>query len=184
MDYFENIVMKIIEMDNKWVKQSVKVNLTKEEKRKVGKHSIPRPEIDIVSYKVCDNTLELWEVKSFLDSRGVMFDEVNKRYDISQGIYKILTSDRYRKIVTKRLVEDWVKKGLILPNPEVKVGLAAGKLERKNESKITDYFARRGWLHMTPKDIYEGLKRLEKSRYENDPYIIASKIIFRNIDNG
>ena len=41
MDYFENIVMKIIEMDNKWVKQSVKVNLTKEEKRKQG--NIPSP---------------------------------------------------------------------------------------------------------------------------------------------
>ena len=182
MDYFENIVMKIIESDNKWVRQSVKVNVTKEEKRQIGKPSIPRPEIDIVSYQVCKNILEIWEVKSFLDSPGVRFEELKMKHDIPKGRYKILTSDKYREIVIKRLVNDWVEQGLILPDPIVKIGLAAGKTNSKDEPKIIDYFKERDWVLLTPNDIFQGLKKLENSQYENDPYIIASKIIFRNLD--
>ena len=182
MDYFENIVMKIIESDNKWVRQNVKVNLTKEEKCYIGKPSIPRPDIDIVSYQVSKNTLEIWEVKSFLDSPGVKFSEINMQYDVSEGRYKILTSNKYREIVINRLITDWNREGLILANPTVKIGLAAGKINLKDESEIIDYFKKRNWILMTPKDIFQGLKKLENSRYENDPYIIASKIIFRNLN--
>lgn len=81
MDYFENIVFKIIESENKWVRQNVKVNLTVQEKRATGKHSIPRPDIDIVPYNAKTNVLEFWEVKSFLDSSGVKFSEIDNEYE-------------------------------------------------------------------------------------------------------
>ena len=182
MDYFENIVMKIIESDNKWVRQNVKVNLTKEEKRRIGKPSIPRPDIDIVSYQVSNNIIEIWEVKSFLDSPGVKFSEINMQYDVPEGRYKILTSHKYRDIVINRLIIDWSREGLILPNPTVKIGLAAGKINIKDDIKIINYFKNRSWLLLKPENIFQGLKKLENQSYENDPYIIASKIIFRNLD--
>lgn len=43
-DHFENIARTLLEAEGYWVAQSFKVNVTKEEKRQIGKHSIPRPE--------------------------------------------------------------------------------------------------------------------------------------------
>jgi len=182
MDYFENIILKIFKSDDKWVRQNVKVDLTKEEKRFIGKSSIPRPDIDIVTYQVLKNTIEIWEVKSFLDSTGVKFSELSMVNDIPEGRYKILTSKKYRKTVISRLLIDWCNKGLILPNPIVKIGLAAGKIHSKDKLKIIEYFKNKGWLLLTPSSIFQRLKKLEAIPYENDPYVIASKIIFRNMD--
>ncbi|WP_176465369.1 MULTISPECIES: hypothetical protein [unclassified Pseudomonas] len=71
MDYFESIIKTLLESESYWVRQSFKVNLTKEEKRNVGKHTIPRPEIDLLAYKPNQNKILAIEVKSFLDSSGV-----------------------------------------------------------------------------------------------------------------
>lgn len=71
MDYFESIIKTLLESESYWVRQSFKVNLTKEEKRNVGKHTIPRPEIDLLAYKSNQNKVLAIEVKSFLDSSGV-----------------------------------------------------------------------------------------------------------------
>ena len=48
MDYFEATVARILEQEGYWVRQGVRVELTKPVKRVLGKHSLPRPEIDIV----------------------------------------------------------------------------------------------------------------------------------------
>lgn len=71
MDYFESIIKTLLESESYWVRQSFKVNLTKEEKRNVGKHTIPRPEIDLLAYKPNQNKILAIEVKSFLYSSGV-----------------------------------------------------------------------------------------------------------------
>ena len=42
MDYFESIVKTLLENEGYWTRQSYKVNVTKEEKRQIGKHTIPR----------------------------------------------------------------------------------------------------------------------------------------------
>ncbi len=55
MDYFENLVKRLFESEGYRVKQSVKVNLTKSEKKELGKPGIPRPEIDLVGYKPLEN---------------------------------------------------------------------------------------------------------------------------------
>ena len=136
MDYFENIVATIFEKEGKWVRQNVKIDLTKAEKAKTGKHTIPRPDLDIVSYHPGRNEIEIWEVKSYLDSIGVQYREVSKESEETEGRYKILTSKNYRNIIIKRLVEDWTKLGVILKNPSVKIGLAAGKIKKSDEQKI------------------------------------------------
>lgn len=49
MDYFESIISTLLEAEGYWVRKSFKVNLTKDEKRQIGKHSIPRVEIDLLA---------------------------------------------------------------------------------------------------------------------------------------
>ena len=42
MDHFESIISTLLEAEHHWVRRSFKVIVTKEEKRRVKKHSIPR----------------------------------------------------------------------------------------------------------------------------------------------
>jgi hypothetical protein len=59
VDAFEQLVSEILWMTGFWVRTSVKVELTKEEKRLIGRHSAPRWELDIVGYSARDNVLPL-----------------------------------------------------------------------------------------------------------------------------
>jgi hypothetical protein len=70
MDHFENIISTLLEAEGYWVRRSFKLNVTKEEKRQIGKHSIPRPEIDLLALHYSRNELLALEAKSFLDSPG------------------------------------------------------------------------------------------------------------------
>ena len=49
MDNFEGIIRTLLEADHFWVQSSFKVELTPEERRHSGKHSMPRPELDLLS---------------------------------------------------------------------------------------------------------------------------------------
>ena len=73
MDAFEQLVSEILWMEGYWVRTSVKVELTKEEKRLIGRHSSPRWELDIcmMAYKGGENLLRVVECKSYIDSTGV-----------------------------------------------------------------------------------------------------------------
>ena len=73
MDAFEEIAGLLLNNDKYLVRHSVKVNLSKEEKVIINKSSTPRPEIDIVAFDVVNNMIFLIEVKSFLDSSGVVY---------------------------------------------------------------------------------------------------------------
>lgn len=140
MDYFENIIKRLIEQDGYWVRQSVRVNLTKPEKVAIGKHSIPRPEIDIVGYKARCNELLIIEVKSYLDNPGVKYHELNQEYEIPDGRFKLFTCKNYRDIVFRRLVSDLFDYGMIASTPDIRFGLAAGKIYAKDESKLVEHF--------------------------------------------
>jgi Holliday junction resolvase-like predicted endonuclease len=76
MDAFEDIVKLYLEEEGYWVRQHVKVKITKQDKRDIGTYSMPTPELDIVAFNVKENELLLVEVKSFLDSQGVYYDVV------------------------------------------------------------------------------------------------------------
>ena len=71
MNSFESLVGMLLEREGFWVRHSVKVNLTKEEKRNIGRPSSPRWELDLVAYKGATNELKIVECKSYLDSVGV-----------------------------------------------------------------------------------------------------------------
>ena len=71
MDAFEKLIAEILWAEGYWVRTSVRVNLTKEEKVRIGRYSSPRWELDVVRYRGRRNALQVIECKSYLDSRGV-----------------------------------------------------------------------------------------------------------------
>lgn len=95
MDYFESLVKTLLEQDGYWVRQSFKVNLTKEEKRLIGKHSMPRPEIDLLAFKPETKQLIALEAKSFLDSPGVRIDQLSEQHEVPEGRYKLFTETSF-----------------------------------------------------------------------------------------
>ena len=160
MDAFEQLIGKLLEEENYWVRLSVKVELTKEEKRAIGSPSNPRPEIDIVAFDAATRRLYLIEAKSYLDSKGVMYDQVVEVNDKQVGRYKLLTSENYRKVVEHRILEDWKSRGIIPEDTKVTYGLVAGKVysERKSkerERELEEYFTAREWFLWGPKTIRE-----------------------------
>jgi|NGEPerStandDraft_6_1074524.scaffolds.fasta_scaffold44792_3 hypothetical protein len=68
MDNFEGIIRTLLEADHFWVQSSFKVELTPEERRHSGKHSMPRPELDLLALNFEQNEVLVAEAKSFLDS--------------------------------------------------------------------------------------------------------------------
>lgn len=126
MDSFETLVGSLLEKDGFWVRTSVKVELTAEEKRKIGRHSSPRWEIDLVAYKAKSNELLVVECKSFLDSPGVR-DRGLKGTDANETKrYKLFNDNVLRKAVIGRLVEQLVASGSCTSSPSVKLCFAAG----------------------------------------------------------
>ncbi|MEW9799677.1 hypothetical protein [Alteromonas sp. CYL-A6] len=81
----------LLEYEGYWVRQSLKVNLTKQEKRDVENHSIPRPETDLLAFKPSMNMLIAYEARSYLDAQGVRLDDLKEEHDIPSGRYKLFT---------------------------------------------------------------------------------------------
>lgn len=179
MDAFENIIGQLLIDDKYWVRHSVKINLTAEEKRKINKPSTPRPEIDIVAYDVMADTVYLLEVKSYLDSPGVRLKEVAIEQKEQSGRYKLLTAKKYREVLSNRLMKDLHESGHITNRTEVSFGLIAGKIYRNQEIEMQKYFDQRGWLFWGPSIIREKIGGLAENRYENNAVTIAAKILLR-----
>ena len=177
MDAFENLVAMLLKRDGYWTSIGVKVELTKAEKRKVGRPSSPRWEIDVVAYKGSTNELLAVECKSFLDSRGVQFHgggfEPPERY-------KLFTDSRLQKTVLGRLRKQLVASGACRRAPKVTLALAAGKIASNTPvDELRAQFAKRGWRLIDPDWIYERLKTASASGYENDMACVVSKLILR-----
>jgi len=188
MDSFESIICTLLEADHYWVRRAFKVGVTREEKRQVGKHSIPRPEIDLLALSFSRNEVIAFEVKSFLDSPGVKLADLNKVHDVQKGMYKLFTSRNYREVVLARLKQDLIDQGMANSKTTVTLGLAAGKVyQKKSEPPMTQSELIRGLLEKndfvfwSPEDIKTRIKNLAapKSGYENDPAIMTAKILTR-----
>jgi hypothetical protein len=179
MDYFESIVKTLLENEGYWVRQSFKVNVTKQEKREIGKHSIPRPEIDILAYKPENDSIIAFEAKSYLDSPGVKVSELDIEHDIPEGRYKLFTCTNYREIVFNRLKIDLEEIGMGTSKTNISLGLAAGNVYQSKSDDIRNLFSIKGWAFWSPEDIRDKVTSLASKGYENDPSIITAKILMR-----
>src|SRR5438270_1090573 len=124
MDAFESVIAMLLRREGFWTSSSVKVGLTKEEKRLIGRHSSPRWEIDLVAYKGSTNELLAVECKSYMDSRGVIFR--GNTFDIPKR-YKLFTDATLRNVVLNRLAIELQESGACAPNPTTRLCLATGK---------------------------------------------------------
>ena len=93
MNAFETVVASILQRQGYWTLTSAKVELTKDEKREIGRHSSPRWELDVVAYRGKDNHLLVVECTSFLDSPGVecgAFDGSNTKAEKKYKLFLVL----------------------------------------------------------------------------------------------
>jgi hypothetical protein len=179
MDHFENIIKTLLEAEGYWVRQSFKVNLTKEEKRQIGKPSIPRPEIDLLALHFTRNEVLAFEAKSFLDSPGVKLADLQENHEVPKGRYKLFTCERYRHIVSKRLVEDLASYGMANPTTKLLFGLAAGNVYQRQTAAIREFMSKMKWFFWSPEDIKRKVTALANQGYENNAAIITAKILTR-----
>lgn len=180
MDHFEGIVASLLERDGWWVRRSFKVNLTTEEKKRIGKPTMPRAEIDVLALHHQRNEIIALEVKSFLDSTGVKLEDLMEIHEVPSGKYKMFTCENYRNIVLTRLREDLLQAGMVDTNTSLMLGLAAGNIRRGEEQQVRDHIMRHNWFFLSPDDVRQKLQSLSSDHYENDCSMITAKILLRD----
>ena len=183
VDSFEHVVAAILQREGYWTQTCLKVELTPEDKSNIGRKSSPRWELDVVGYRGRDNSIMVLECKSFLDSTGVQTRTFLGENEDNEKYYKLFFEDRTRDVVLARLCAQLVQKGFCAPDPSVRFGLAAGKIQG-DVTKLTAQFQNRGWELWTPQDIREKLLKLADSSYENSVASVVAKIVLRNEARG
>ena len=184
MNAFEDIVRLYLEEEGYWVRQSVKVNISKQDKRDIGTFSMPTPEIDLVALNVRENELLLIEVKSLLDSYGVYFEavsgKVSKAYEKKDTKrYRLFNDSKFRGIVTKRLKEEYLERGLINERTKINYALAAGHIHySEDEEKIREYFSKEKgkWKLFSPEDIKDKIKKFSEKGWEDNLVTMTAKL--------
>jgi len=180
MDSFETLVGSLLEKDGYWVRTSVKVQLARKEKEKIGRPSSPRWELDLVAYKAKSNELLVVECKSFLDSPGVRMGGVDGAHARERKRYKLFNDPILRKTILGRLVKQLVSSGSCVASPSVTLCLAAGKVASEpDREKITRLFKRNNWLLFDDSWLREKLQAVSDSGYENEVVSVVAKILLR-----
>ena len=180
MDSFESLIANILEYEGYWVYPSFKVELTSTEKKKIGKPTCPRWEIDLLAYKGRYNELLVVECKSFLDSTGVRYRGFNGTDKKDAKRYKLFNDLNLRRTILKRVVKQLVESGSCSKNPKIKLCLATGKMasedDRKNISKL---FNKKGWKLFDDLWIKNKLKTFAELKYENRVSAVVAKLLQR-----
>lgn len=181
MDAFETVVASILQRQGYWTMTSVKVDLTKEEKRRIGRHSSPRWELDVVAYKGSDNEIRIVECKSFLDSGGVDCSAFNGKNPAFAKRFKLFADANLRRVVFSRLKRQLVGAGFCSKNPKITLCLAAGKIRGDTQERkwLQRYFNRKRWILIGPEEIRDALKELRDSGYENNVAAVVAKLLLR-----
>lgn len=180
MNAFESLVSGLQKKEGYWTEIGYKVELTKEDKRRIGRPSSPRWEIDVVAYKGKGNQVLTVECKSYLDSPGVAYAGVSGGNAKFAKRYKLFNDNALRKVVLGRLAKQLVATGACPREPKITLCLAAGKVISYNDrEKIKNLFARKGWRFFDDEWIHKQLKHAAESDYEDNVATIASKILIR-----
>lgn len=178
MDSFEHVVAAILERQGFWTRTSVKVDLTREEKRAIGRPSSPRWELDVVGYNGRSNQLLIVECKSYLDSRGVAVEAFEEAMAEQPSRYKLFVDETLRRVVIERLTTQLVEKGFCAPDPSYRLCLAAGRIYG-DAAELHALFDSRGWLLWGPDWLRSELRGLADSGYENSVASVVAKLLLR-----
>jgi hypothetical protein len=180
MDAFEQVVSEILWMDGFWVRTSVKVDLSKEEKVRIGRPSSPRWELDIVGYSGRDNTLRVVECKSYLDSRGVAlraFDGSDAKF---AKRFKLFSDDNLRSVIFERLRRQLAECGACAPDAMVKLCLACGRIATNADREgLHKHFVEKDWELWDEKWLRDKLQLMSERGYENQVSAVVAKLLLR-----
>ena len=167
-------------MDGYWVRTSVKVDLTKEEKVLIGRPSSPRWELDIVAYRGRDNLLRVVECKSYLDSRGVAlraFDGSDAKF---AERFKLFSDEQLRSVVFGRLRKQFADSRACAPDQTVKLCLACGRIATDADREgLHKHFAEKGWELWDKAWLRQRLQAMSERGYENQVSAVLSKLLLR-----
>lgn len=179
MDAFEQLAAEFFWNQGFWVRNCVKVELTREDKALIGRHSSPRWEIDLVAYDQKSNELLALECKSYLDSGGVHAAHfaAGSRYATR---YKLFHDDVLRETVLNRLRQQFVDQGFCPENVQVKLGLIHAHVTAYNAPVLADIFAKGGWLLFGPDWIGSQLQLMAGGGYENSTAAVVAKLLLRS----
>jgi len=179
MDAFEQVVAEILWREGYWVRTSVKVELTKEEKREIDLPSSPRWELDIVAYKAKDNHLKVVECKSYLDSPGVRLRGFDPNHADAVR-YKLFNRPKLREVVFRRLRQQFVESGACLPEAKISLCLACGRIASELDRKgLSKRFAEECWELWDEAWLRARLKEMASGGYENQVSAVVSKLLLR-----
>jgi hypothetical protein len=180
MDSFEYIAARLLEDEGYWTRIGVKVNVSKEEKRLLGKSSLPRPEVDVVAFKPASNELLLVECKSYMDSHGVSMDILapgGKHW----GRLKVFHTPDLRKLIEARICDQLKASGLLFSKPpRIRWVLFAGRIKPGHEAQVASCLATAGWALRGPAEITAQLRRFAQRGYENELATVVIKLLERN----
>jgi hypothetical protein len=180
MDAFETVVSEILWQKGYWIQTSLKVELTKDDKLAINRPSSPRWEIDVVGYSGKRNELLIVECKSYLDSLGVQYRAFDGTDLKIASRFKLFNDTSLRDVVTGRLRQQLVERGLIRQDPVIKLALACGKIVReKDRLLLKEHFERNGWLLWDEAWLKENLERMSKGGYENSSVAVVAKLLLR-----
>lgn len=180
MDAFEQVVAEILWREGYWVRTSVKVELTKEEKRAIDLPSSPRWELDVVAYKPSQNQLLAVECKSYLDSPGVKLHGFDGSNDKAATRFKLFNKPKLREVVFDRLRKQFEETGSCLPNATVKLCLACGRIATDIDREgLRKHFDEQGWELWDETWLRDRLKHMSTGGYENQISAVVAKLILR-----
>jgi len=175
MNAFETLVATLLRREGYWTFPSFKVEITKDEKKKIGLSSAPRWEIDIVAYKGGTGEVLAVECKSFLNSGGVDF-RAGEFTPFST--YKMFMQPIIREVVLKRLRVQLIESGLCPEDIHVHLALAAGNIKRTvNREEFKQHFLKMDWVLFDDEWIREALTTLKHTGYEDDIAFYTAKLV-------
>jgi hypothetical protein len=178
MNAFETLVATLLRHEGFWVHPSFRVELTREDKLAINRHSNARWELDLLAYKPTGNIVRVVECKSYLDSVGV------KHSDLAGGRYaeryKLFTEEGLWKVVRARLVTQLERSGMCAPSPHVELCLATGKVAREEDrSKLRELSTQQGWTLLDDEWLVRSVENLASRGYEDEVATIVAKLLVR-----
>jgi len=180
MDSFDQVVATILDRAGYWVRTSVKVNLTREDKHAIGRPSAPRWEIDVVAYSGRENELLVVECKSYLDSAGVRATSFDGPKAADETRYKLFSDETLRRVVLSRLETQLVEQGFCPAGTKARLCLAAGNIYG-DPAGLRAIFAARGWELFERSWLVAGLEALARESYENSVASVVAKLLLREV---
>ncbi len=175
MDSFENLMATLLEFQGYWTKTNFKVELTRQEKERIGRPTCPRWELDVIAYKPCENELLIVECKSYMYSNGVTCNGVAGKNQRDRGRYKLFNESGLLTVIKQALNRQLQLNGL---KPRIKLCLAAGNIRNGDRESILRYFnRRRHWLLFDKEWIVEALNKYAKLGYNNETASVVMKLI-------